>query len=95
MQAVYDEGIPYISREEEAVAIAKTLERNQRIVRSKIDIQESDHESMEFLDGVRRDIDAWLSDEKVEISLLSGISDSLEYIGHRRLSQYPASSKPK
>lgn len=95
MQAVYEEGIPYISREEEALAITKTLERNHRIVRTKIDIQASDHESVEFLDGIRREINAWLSDEKVEISLLSGKLDSLKYIGHGRFSQYPASSKPK
>ncbi|KAN0072873.1 Ribonuclease H-like domain containing protein [Elaphomyces granulatus] len=71
MQAVYEEGIPYISRQEEALAITKTLERNHRIVRTKIDIQASDHESVEFLDGIRREINAWLSDEKATDDFLN------------------------
>jgi poly(A)-specific ribonuclease len=77
MQAPFEEGVYYISREEEKQAMEKTLRRQDRSVeRSLIDIPESDTESLEFLVTVREAIDAWLAKEKVYNSSLFGQSQA-------------------
>jgi hypothetical protein len=65
MQAPYEDGVHYLSRDEERIAMAKTVERNQAVARSYINIAESDHESLKFLADIRQIIDAWLARGKV------------------------------
>ncbi|KKA22245.1 CAF1 family ribonuclease [Rasamsonia emersonii CBS 393.64] len=65
LQTPFEEGVYYISRDEEKRAMAKALQRQDRAVeRSLIDVRESDTESLEFLGTVRRAIDAWLAKGK-------------------------------
>lgn len=62
MEAVFQEGVPYLSRDEEKLAMAKALERRDRTsVPSDIDVKETDHESLQFLKVVRSGINAWLA----------------------------------
>lgn len=86
LQTPFEEGVYYLSRDEEKRAMAKALQRQDRAVdRSLIDVRESDTESLEFLGTVRRAIDAWLAKGKVygpSLSL-SGHRLTLEFIAGR------------
>lgn len=53
----------YLSRDEENKAIAKATERRDRTVehRSLLDVKDTDHESIEFMQAVRRLVDDWIA----------------------------------
>jgi poly(A)-specific ribonuclease len=56
------QGVQYLSRKEEEQAIAKAIERRDRVaVHTSIDVKESEHESLAFLKAVRRLVDDWLA----------------------------------
>jgi poly(A)-specific ribonuclease len=62
MDAPFTEGLPYLSREEETRAKARLLERQQQKAAIRdIDVRDMDLESLEFLNDVRRQIDAWMA----------------------------------
>lgn len=62
IEAPFQEGVPYLSRDEEKLAMAKAVERRDRVtVPSDIDVKETDHESLQFLKVVRSGINAWLA----------------------------------
>jgi hypothetical protein len=62
MDSLYRSGVPYISREEEEKAVAKAIERqNQTAASTSLDVKETDHESLAFLQVVRQLVDKWLA----------------------------------
>ncbi|KAL2797528.1 ribonuclease H-like domain-containing protein [Aspergillus keveii] len=62
MDSLYRSGVPYISREEEEKAVAKAIERqNQTTASTSLDVKETDHESLAFLQVVRQLVDKWLA----------------------------------
>jgi poly(A)-specific ribonuclease len=62
MDAPFTEGLPYLSREEETRATARLSERQQQKATIRdIDVRDMDLESLEFLNDVRRQIDAWMA----------------------------------
>ncbi|KAL4807539.1 ribonuclease H-like domain-containing protein [Aspergillus unguis] len=62
MDSLYRTGIQYISREEEARAILKAVERGKTAsAHSSMDVKETDYESLEFLQLVRQLINEWLA----------------------------------
>ncbi|KAL2819250.1 ribonuclease H-like domain-containing protein [Aspergillus granulosus] len=62
MDSLYRSGVPYISREEEEKAMAKAIERqNQTTTSTSLDVQETDHDSLAFLQDVRQLVDKWLA----------------------------------
>ena len=55
-------GVPYLSREEEKEAIAKATEKsNHQATKKFLEIEESDQESLEFVQAVRQIVDSWLA----------------------------------
>lgn len=66
-------GVPYLSRDEEADAIAKAVDsyKSNPPPSKSLDIKEMDHESLEFIQGVRESIDKWLAQGKVSILYLN------------------------
>ena len=55
-------GVPYVSREEEHIIMSNALERRERLrTHYAMDIKETDHESLAFLENVRRLVDDWLA----------------------------------
>lgn len=61
MEALYNNGVPYLSREEELLALSKVMERRDRApVRDSLKARETDYESLAFLTTVRRLVDDWL-----------------------------------
>ncbi|KAL4871161.1 hypothetical protein BDV12DRAFT_184032 [Aspergillus spectabilis] len=62
MDSLYRTGVQYISREEEAQAVARAVGRQtQTSTLTSMDVKETDHESLEFLKSVRRLVDNWLA----------------------------------
>lgn len=62
MDAFFKFGVPFLSRAEEDDAMAKATERRDRApVRRSLDVKENDHESIEFLEAVRRLVENWLA----------------------------------
>ncbi|KAK2753240.1 hypothetical protein FQN54_007931 [Arachnomyces sp. PD_36] len=62
MEAPYTDGLPYLSRQEEAQVKIDLIERNNfSSIISDIDVKDTDAESLDFLQAVRRDIDEWLA----------------------------------
>ncbi|KAL2851591.1 ribonuclease H-like domain-containing protein [Aspergillus pseudoustus] len=62
MDSLYRSGVPYISREEEEKAVAKAVERqNQTTISTSLDVKETDHDSLAFLQVVRHLVDRWLA----------------------------------
>jgi poly(A)-specific ribonuclease len=62
MEAPYTEGLPYLSREEEAWIKADLIERQSfSTTISDIDVKDTDEESLGFLKAVREDIDEWIA----------------------------------
>ncbi|KAL5336372.1 ribonuclease H-like domain-containing protein [Aspergillus crustosus] len=62
MDSLYRTGVTYVSREEEAQAVATAVKRQtQTDTLTQMDVKETDHESLEFLKTVRRLIDNWLA----------------------------------
>ncbi|GIJ89375.1 hypothetical protein Asppvi_008315 [Aspergillus pseudoviridinutans] len=62
IDSILKQGVQYLSREEEEQAIAKAIERRDRVaVHTSIDVKETEHESLAFLKAVRRLVDDWLA----------------------------------
>ncbi|KAJ9209226.1 hypothetical protein DTO166G4_9170 [Paecilomyces variotii] len=62
MEAPFTEGVPYLSRDEERIALSKAHERRDRPRETgAIDVKETDTESLQFLKLVRQGIEAWLA----------------------------------
>ena len=62
MEAPYTDGLPYLSREEEALIKADLIERqNFGAIISDIDVKDTDEESLGFLKAAREDIDEWIA----------------------------------
>ncbi|KAL2829145.1 ribonuclease H-like domain-containing protein [Aspergillus cavernicola] len=64
MDSLYRTGVQYISREEEAKAVSKAVERQNQTSSTSMDIKETDHESLAFLDVVRQLVNNWLALDK-------------------------------
>jgi len=62
MEAPYLHGVPYLSREEEAAARAA---QQARSTMPNIELNETEWESLMFLEGIRDTIDAWRDGRKV------------------------------
>ncbi|KAL3473972.1 CAF1 family ribonuclease [Aspergillus californicus] len=60
MDSLYKVGVPYISRDEEAKAIKKAVERQSQ-TSNRLDVKETDHESLAFLQLARNIVDNWLA----------------------------------
>ncbi|RJE22372.1 CAF1 family ribonuclease [Aspergillus sclerotialis] len=55
-------GVPYVSREEEQMILSNAFERRDRLkTHYAMDIKDTDHESLAFLENVRRLVDDWLA----------------------------------
>ena len=67
MEAPYLEGVPYLSREEEALARRLWLSRQDKAAVMDIKLRDDDPESLEFVRRVRNEIDGWKNwnDEEV------------------------------
>jgi poly(A)-specific ribonuclease len=66
MDAPFIEGVQYLSRDEEALAKRRALEKQDRIRGiADIDIKEGDQESLQFMEKVREQIKAWLAQGSV------------------------------
>lgn len=62
MDLFFKNGVSYLSRDEETLAMSKALERRDRsTVRDALDVKETDHESLSFLTNARRLIDDWIA----------------------------------
>lgn len=62
MDSFFKHGVRYLSRDEEHQAMAKALERRDRpMTHRSLDVKETEHESIEFLQAVRRLVDDWLA----------------------------------
>ena len=62
LNSLYNNGVHYLSREEETIAIARAAERYGRTsVRKMIDVKETEHDSLAFLEDVRHLVDDWLA----------------------------------
>lgn len=63
MDSFFQHGVRYLSRDEENQAIAKATERRERTVehRSLLDVKDTDHESIEFMQAVRQVVDDWIA----------------------------------
>ncbi|KAL4931915.1 ribonuclease H-like domain-containing protein [Aspergillus undulatus] len=62
MDGLYRSGVTYISREEEAQAVARAVEKRKLTAAvSSIDVKETDYESLAFLELARKVMDEWLA----------------------------------
>lgn len=62
LDALYRDGVPYLSRPEEALAIAKAEERRDRqVTHTMLDVKETDVDSLRFLEACRKLIDTWMA----------------------------------
>lgn len=62
MDSLYRTGVTYLSREEENKAILKAVERTRTSpVHSSMSVQDTDYESLAFLQLVRQLINNWLA----------------------------------
>ncbi|EAU29549.1 conserved hypothetical protein [Aspergillus terreus NIH2624] len=61
LDSLYKNGVPYLSREEEAQVWTISQARENRPVRTELDVKDTDYESIAFLDAVRQLIDEWLA----------------------------------
>lgn len=61
MDLLYRDGVPYLSRDEQAQALARAVARQERPVRKALDVKDTDYESLAFLSAVRRLVDSWVA----------------------------------
>jgi hypothetical protein len=61
LDSLYKNGVPYLSREEEAQVWTISQARENRPVRTELDVKDTDYESIAFLDAVRQLVDEWLA----------------------------------
>ena len=66
MEAPYLQGVPYLSRQEEAKA---RRSRQAKFVLNDIVIKETDQESIRFIESVRDSIDVWRYGREVRLIL--------------------------
>ena len=59
MEAPFLEGVPYLSREEEAVARAVAIARQDKSSVPDLAIKKDDIEALDFLRRIREEIDVW------------------------------------
>ncbi len=71
MEAPYLEGVPYLSREEEASARRILLARQDKNAIADIQINADDLDSLEFVRRVRHDIELWWNRDEVGITVSS------------------------
>lgn len=71
MEAPYLEGVPYLSREEEASARRIMLARQDKNAIADIEIEPDDLDSLEFVRRVRHDIEVWRNRDEVGITASS------------------------
>jgi poly(A)-specific ribonuclease len=71
MEAPYLEGVPYLSREEEASARRILLARQDKNAIADIQINADDLDSLEFVRRVRHDIELWWNRDEVSITVSS------------------------
>lgn len=62
MEAPYLHGVPYLSREEETAA---RVAQKARSIVPNIELNETEWESLTFLQGIRDTIDAWRDGKEV------------------------------
>jgi hypothetical protein len=67
MDSLCQNGIQYLSRAEEQMALKRAMERGKQIPRQAMDIKDDDHESLEFLAKIRTMITDWLAQGKVSV----------------------------
>lgn len=72
MEAPFLEGVAYLSREEEALARHLALTRLNKASVADIQIQSEDHESLAFVQRIRKEIDEWKSRTTVRTFLSLG-----------------------
>lgn len=68
MEAPFLEGVPYLSREEEASARRISLARQNRNYTADIQIKADDLDSLDFVRRVRHDIEVWQNRDEVSIT---------------------------
>lgn len=68
MEAPFLEGVPYLSREEEALARRMLLARQNRTAVADIQIKADDLDSLDFVRRVRHDIEVWRNRDEVSIT---------------------------
>jgi len=68
MEAPFLEGVPYLSREEEASARRISLARQNRNNTADIQIKADDLDSLDFVRRVRHDIEVWQNRDEVSIT---------------------------
>ena len=73
MEAPFLEGVPYLSREEEALARQLALARLDKARVADIRIQSEDHESLAFVQRVREEVNEWKSRTTVWAFLSVGL----------------------
>lgn len=71
MEAPFLEGVPYLSREEEASARRMSLARQNRQGFADIKLKADDLDSIEFVQRVRHDIELWRNREEVGVAARS------------------------
>lgn len=67
MDAPFVQGVPYFSREEESAARNLASARQSKISVVDIDIRNDDTESLQFVQRVRSEIDAWKKSTEVSL----------------------------
>lgn len=96
MDAFFESGVPFLSRDEEDEAMAKATERRDRVPeRRSLDVKETDHESISFLEAVRRLVESWLAlgnVSKLFSLFFLGTVPDLTRIVPRELLEYPSAN---
>jgi len=71
MDAPFLEGVPYLSRDEEALARRISIARQDRYGVADIQLKIDDLESIEFLRRVRQEINVWRNSNTVSLKVSS------------------------
>ncbi|PYH45618.1 CAF1 family ribonuclease [Aspergillus saccharolyticus JOP 1030-1] len=62
MESLFNNGVTYLSRDEERKAVARAIERRDRpVTTTTLGVDETEHESLAFLQEVRRLVNDWLA----------------------------------
>ncbi len=65
MEAPFHDGVPYLSREEEHYARKMAAARQDKASLVDLQISSDDQESLEFIERIRFEIDAWKNSKSV------------------------------
>ena len=71
MEAPFLEGVPYLSRDEEASARHIALARQNKNAFSDIEIKADDLDSLDFVRRVRHEIETWRNRDEVGVCFKS------------------------